>query len=487
MDVQNNYTNYKETSPDAKNSNLAIESARTTQLKSDMQSTVLNPTKTSKRSFDVAFLMMPDDKSRQKPPERQQLRVSKQLFNNEEWEQAPKRIPEIYKHSEYSNDTSSELKDQDDDRIRVNNNISPSFSSDINIDVGTDEYPGKTMYCSDSENSDRSRSRPNSNESAAKPPKFLPEYKNKIFDDPTIISMQSRAKYEARFTEKSSDISPKSAFTKVSNFTMRSPNPSVSPDNLLYQNSVSPPLSAASSPSSSFNKPGFSSLLTPAHLLNGGNFFKNQSVPASSPNYLDPGLQPRPAVFTKGMEYSEKAELKTSQASPNKLNFLPFRPEIPYLQAGSSYPFGVQNFQQPSSEFMKFSGPPRESVNPLIANPAAAILSTLLPPTLAAFSLPAQNVCAKCSISFRMTSDLVYHMRTHHKSETTADPHRRKREEKLKCPVCNESFRERHHLTRHMTAHQDKEGDMDDVSPSQGYNKKTKQYYPHNGGSLIHK
>jgi PR domain zinc finger protein 8 len=49
-------------------------------------------------------------------------------------------------------------------------------------------------------------------------------------------------------------------------------------------------------------------------------------------------------------------------------------------------------------------------------------------------------------------------MRSHHKHEA-ADPLRRKREEKLKCPVCSESFRERHHLTRHMTAHQDKAGD----------------------------
>lgn len=98
----------------------------------------------------------------------------------------------------------------------------------------------------------------------------------------------------------------------------------------------------------------------------------------------------------------------------------------------------------------------------IVRNPAAAaaLLTTLIPPTIAtSFSLTAQNVCAKCNISFRMTSDLVYHMRSHHKSEFAADTNRRKREEKLKCPVCNESFRERHHLTRHMTAHQDKESD----------------------------
>lgn len=87
--------------------------------------------------------------------------------------------------------------------------------------------------------------------------------------------------------------------------------------------------------------------------------------------------------------------------------------------------------------------------------------ASLLPPSLAALSLPAQNVCAKCNVSFRMTSDLVYHMRSHHKNDhTSPDQLRRRRElDKLKCPVCNESFRERHHLTRHMTAHQDKDGD----------------------------
>lgn len=93
--------------------------------------------------------------------------------------------------------------------------------------------------------------------------------------------------------------------------------------------------------------------------------------------------------------------------------------------------------------------------------PTSFVNASLLPPSLAALTLPAQNVCAKCNVSFRMTSDLVYHMRSHHKNDHANSDHLRRRREmdKLKCPVCNESFRERHHLTRHMTAHQDKEGD----------------------------
>nr|CAG4643687.1 EOG090X0POW [Ilyocryptus agilis] len=73
-------------------------------------------------------------------------------------------------------------------------------------------------------------------------------------------------------------------------------------------------------------------------------------------------------------------------------------------------------------------------------------------------SAPSQNVCAKCNLSFRMTSDLVYHMRSQHRRDATAaDAVRQKqRQEKLRCPVCGENFRERHHLTRHMTQHYDK-------------------------------
>jgi len=66
----------------------------------------------------------------------------------------------------------------------------------------------------------------------------------------------------------------------------------------------------------------------------------------------------------------------------------------------------------------------------------------------------AQNWCAKCNTSFRMTSDLVYHMRTHHKRDLDpASQGRRKDDNKLRCDVCGETFKERHHLTRHMTSH----------------------------------
>ncbi|XP_013909466.1 PREDICTED: zinc finger protein 488 [Thamnophis sirtalis] len=79
----------------------------------------------------------------------------------------------------------------------------------------------------------------------------------------------------------------------------------------------------------------------------------------------------------------------------------------------------------------------------------------LLPPTFAPLGMAAQNWCAKCSLSFHMTSDLVLHMRSHHKKVegSTESQRKRRQEEKLSCPVCQEYFRERHHLSRHMTSH----------------------------------
>lgn len=79
----------------------------------------------------------------------------------------------------------------------------------------------------------------------------------------------------------------------------------------------------------------------------------------------------------------------------------------------------------------------------------------LLPPTFTSLGSSTQNRCAKCSLSFRLTSDLVFHMRSHHKKEHAGpDLHSKNlREEALSCPICHEYFRERHHLSRHMTSH----------------------------------
>uniref|UniRef100_A0A8C2UHB5 Zinc finger protein 488 n=1 Tax=Chinchilla lanigera TaxID=34839 RepID=A0A8C2UHB5_CHILA len=79
----------------------------------------------------------------------------------------------------------------------------------------------------------------------------------------------------------------------------------------------------------------------------------------------------------------------------------------------------------------------------------------VLPPTLTSLGLSTQNWCARCNRSFRLTSDLVFHMRSHHKKEPAgSEPHPKlRRQEALTCPICHEYFRERHHLSRHMTSH----------------------------------
>ncbi|KAG8538546.1 hypothetical protein GDO81_022456 [Engystomops pustulosus] len=78
----------------------------------------------------------------------------------------------------------------------------------------------------------------------------------------------------------------------------------------------------------------------------------------------------------------------------------------------------------------------------------------VLPSTFTTLGSTAQIWCAKCKLSFRMTSDLVLHMRLRHKKDPGVETQsRRPRELQLTCPVCYAYFRERHHLSRHMTSH----------------------------------
>lgn len=268
----------------------------------------------------------------------------------------------------------------------------------------------------------------------------------RIYDDPTVVI--AAPEWES--------LPLRSAFTKVPS-RLESPSqpaPPLSPDQLSCS-SMSPPVattpprsasgnsssdiisidSMPSSPTSMPTSVGYHNF-RPDYLPNGAF----QSVQTLQTHRLKQQLLYRPGVM------NHEHPTGPSSSPPE---FLPVYPGFPFPHGGGGVPHPFASISQPEL--------PRMVQNPA----AAAILSTLIPPTLAStFTLTAQNVCAKCNISFRMTSDLVYHMRSHHKSEVSSDPNRRKREEKLKCPVCQESFRERHHLTRHMTAHQDKESDQ---------------------------
>ncbi|KAJ7986922.1 hypothetical protein DPEC_G00333410 [Dallia pectoralis] len=97
----------------------------------------------------------------------------------------------------------------------------------------------------------------------------------------------------------------------------------------------------------------------------------------------------------------------------------------------------------------------------LVQVPPSPVLLAPSVPRLSPLCMPAQNWCAKCNFSFRLTSDLVQHMRSHHKraldaTESGSGMKRQynvERGDPLKCPICNEVFRQRHHLARHLTSH----------------------------------
>ncbi|UYV84334.1 PRDM8 [Cordylochernes scorpioides] len=120
----------------------------------------------------------------------------------------------------------------------------------------------------------------------------------------------------------------------------------------------------------------------------------------------------------------------------------------------TSLPDGGESKRSSGEASSAFSTVARAPLAPS-APPLGALLP-FVPPSLAALTLPTQNWCAKCNATFRMTSDLVYHMRSHHKRDSASSElsQRRRGTEKLRCHICSEGFRERHHLTRHMTSHQ---------------------------------
>ncbi|XP_050431833.1 uncharacterized protein LOC126840252 [Adelges cooleyi] len=197
----------------------------------------------------------------------------------------------------------------------------------------------------------------------------------------------------------------------------------------------------------------------------------------------DPGaLSPTSSSSSPPIVTPPPIELGYHQDSLSPPPSLP--PPLPQPHFMTPFPMGFRTppfMMLPPRPQPKDNGGYPAQPSPLQFGAAAALPAMLLPASIAAaaLTLPSQNVCAKCNVSFRMTSDLVYHMRSHHKGDGAgngggsaaggaADAKKRRDMDKLRCPVCDESFRERHHLTRHMTAHQDKEGDrLDDEDDHQ--------------------
>ena len=170
-----------------------------------------------------------------------------------------------------------------------------------------------------------------------------------------------------------------------------------------------------------------------------------QQNPCTSPSYSDTSTQSltssslSPNISTKIPKSEPKVKReKISNSDSTKWQISPeIGPEIgsPSTSGSTLPPYYV---------------PPTN--NPLLSS------IYLLSPSLTALSFQASNVCAHCQTAFRMTSDLVYHMRSHHKTgkefRKGGESSKKKRGEMLRCNICDETFRERHHLTRHMTSHQ---------------------------------
>ncbi|XP_067612776.1 PR domain zinc finger protein 8 [Eurosta solidaginis] len=392
--------------------------------------TNLNNSKaTLKRSFDVAFLMMPDERIKQK-----QQQKHAHLTGYTERHQYP---TDLSPRSTQSSPTQQITPAQTQQTL-----LNPMIESVFSNMQDTRRYPQITVHSP------------------------------RIYDDPTLVIPVG--------SESPESMPLKSAFTKVCSMRLESPvqpAPPLSPDQLSCS-SMSPPV--ATTPPRT-NSAGNGSLSNGSSGGGGGGGGGVPTPPHLNPNIIYQNFRPdyqfngafqsvnhvhmlqaqrlkQQLLYRTPLGGGPAAALAAHNTAGSHMNGSSGTPPE-FLPAYSTFPFSGAA----SHPFAAVAPPelPRIAQNPA----AAAILTTLIPPTLAStFSLTAQNVCAKCNISFRMTSDLVYHMRSHHKSEVACDPNRRKREEKLRCPVCQETFRERHHLTRHMTAHQDKESDQ--VTPN---------------------
>ncbi|KAH8378930.1 hypothetical protein KR009_002138 [Drosophila setifemur] len=384
---------------------------------------------TLKRSFDVAFLMMPDERIKQKQAEKQ-ARLQEALHHHHQLQLQHQQQQQQMNH--YPTDLSP--------RGASSQPPSPAALEYISLLEARNRYPQLSIRSP------------------------------RVYDDPSVIIPLVDS------PEAPANASPpppmRSAFTKVASSSLSTASSSPSTTSRIESpvDVGAPPLSPDQLSCHSMSPP----LVTPPPRTNSGGQHPNP-LPANPIVYHN--FRPEYQFNGAFQAVNPMQALQAQQRLKQQLMYT--RPPGPggHPNGGPGNPSSPQG--GPPPEFLHaypgFAPPPHPFAVAQQNPAAAAILSTLIPPTLAStFTLTAQNVCAKCNISFRMTSDLVYHMRSHHKSEVACDPNRRKREEKLRCPVCQETFRERHHLTRHMTAHQDKASDhqpqVEDTSSSSSAN-----------------
>lgn len=366
------------------------------------QQTAKKPQKPMKRSFDVAFLMAPDDLSK-KREEKQEMR--KQF----KYMQSPNDSIIIHNNA-YATDGQYQMNPLSltiNSETKIKQEVIPSRSPDTVLD-----------------------------------PKENPLFVRSAFTKVSNANFQFDPHMISRTPPIA--ISPSSVSSNASNRSGFSPDltyqDSLSPQPFIPVSNRSPVLMASTSVKASYQTPP-----PPPPTAKNLQYFVASQL--NAPLLKDMRQEEKPKAFpTEFVMEAENLKSKSKAMPPStKTNF----------------PYHADNISLPYTGFpmSTFPFPPTATAPVPIFPTTANLTAALLPPSFAALTLPAQNVCAKCNMHFRMTSDLVYHMRSHHKNENAiVDPYKRRRDQdKLKCPVCNESFRERHHLTRHMTAHQDKE------------------------------
>ncbi|KAL1455179.1 hypothetical protein WDU94_009291 [Cyamophila willieti] len=348
-----------------------------------------------KRSFDVAFLMKPDDLSKK----RQKFELKQHFQYLTPGNVLSRYSPTIETNVEHNSETMNDFS---------RHNLNDKDEEDTTV-VSRDTLPIDDQYSDYSPNECSN---------------FTRSAFTKIDGSPSILDIPPVLR-------------PPSSVSTLSG--------GVSPDSC--QESLSPPLYLKNKSRSPIS---FMHLAKPIQFYN--RLHPNTALPYFANSLANP--------YTVPYIINEKDKLPEENLASDAPNYSSKSPDEDSDKAKL----------KPGPEYMMYPGngippyvpcpfPPAAAV-PLLTT-AGSVGASLLPSSLAALTLPAQNVCAKCNVSFRMTSDLVYHMRSHHKADSIVQQNnkRRKDQDKLKCPVCNESFRERHHLTRHMTAHQDKAGD----------------------------
>lgn len=136
-----------------------------------------------------------------------------------------------------------------------------------------------------------------------------------------------------------------------------------------------------------------------------------------------------------------------------------------FRSESTSLPFGIANVLQSTNDSSKNCQTPMATSISSI-NPWLMALHHLSQSSSTTALANASNWCAKCSMQFRLTSELVHHIRVHHATRRNYHHHQASVETitrkpfvnsassmNLTCHICYETFRERHHLTRHMTSH----------------------------------